>query len=347
MIWLTIAGALLFVAIAAVLIINNTASSPSAAVSDYLGALSDGDYSKAAQLANPAIEYPQRAALASAVATSADNRIQNVRIGEQQQAIGNELASKGITDGQTYFKVSYSIDGQAKTDYIGVKYQGKKWLFIDSWVVSKPMLRHISLDVPTGISSDVLINGVKINVKSASDTKGRIAIYPGKYSITLPKSKWYTAKTLTVNTAETDGGLSSDEINDDGQYVLGVKPSQELNDAITAAVRKKVDGCVASKDLTPTGCDFLIGSTFEDGSYAYTNITRSVTNSYTVELDLSDNSFKTDEINEKISYDWRYDSDSDWMSSSENESGYATGTWKMKNGQPNITVELTDSLSEW
>ncbi|WP_165775866.1 zinc ribbon domain-containing protein [Bifidobacterium scaligerum] len=303
-------------------VLSSSLFSAKSVANNYVAAIASGDYDKASSIANPHVDAAQSVLLTSKASTGENTRITNARI---SQTTNN-------SDGTVTAQLTYTLNGkEVSTDSIKMVANGSKFLIFKNWTVAEPLVKTISVyasDAPDGIT----VNGVKVTAKNATNNDAedsgtyQLKVYPGIYKVGVPKSDFYSAKTVSVNT------------NDGNSGTLDVQPTDKLTSAIQDAVDAKLDECAESTEAEPSGCPFSY-STYN--SQKYRNFSWSIDTYPEVNyISLSDGSYDTD-YDGKVTVKYEYHYYDGWESEDDWNYFSADGNFTIKDGK--VTVDLSSS----
>ena len=327
-------------------VLNNTVFNPTHQVEDYIQAISDGDFDKASRLVDPGVSDAQGRLLTNAagknvpsnlksgVSLIRDARVQNLQDGEN----GGKTAS-----------ISYTLDGSKETASVQIVCDGQTALIFPKWRISTPLIKKIAVSSNAG-SGTFVINGITLTSKNAaasSNGESDFFVYPGRYSVTIPSSKYLAATMSSV----TDGASTS----------VKAKFSSALRTEIDNQLKSKLDACVAQAVNQPDNCDFeLVAVEDDDSDASYRNWKWSVKTYPTVgkvefgDSDESDESestsgftgsFEYSNGETSVTYDEKWSDDSDWESENNDYNLSGSGTFTIKGDK--VTIKIDDSSSLW
>ena len=297
-------------------VLNATVFSPNAVAKSYISAIADGDYDKASSIANPQVDQTHGVLLTNAAAKGENATIMNQRI--------TNTTKNG--DGSQVISFSYTLNGQEQSDAVVVAPSGSKFLIFKNWAITTPLVRQISVNVPTSVS-EVTVNGVLVSSKnsvSGSDTSFTFQVYPGSYTIETPKSKYISSQAVRVNTTDSTAGQ------------IEITPTAALTTAIEDTIKSQVDQCATSTSANPgEGCPFSF-YTYSDDDFR--NFAWSITKYPEVsDVDPNYGSFSASEGDVKVTYEY-HSYDGSWSPENDSTSFYVYGTFSI-NGDK-VTVDL-------
>ncbi len=342
-IWGVLIGVVVIL-IGAYFILKNMVFTPSEQIKTYVSAVSSGNYKRANQLVDPGVANDSRILLTNDYAKNADSRIKNVEIGP---LVRNPRGSG------YQVRISYTVNGVKQSKPLDIQAAGKQFLIFDSWRIATPLTTTIKVAAPKTVDS-LVVNGINVKLaeagmnkevvtppsdSSSSDSSDEmhyssmdqytLPVYPGVAKVELPNSKYIQAQQVKL---------------DGSSKVAYIAPqaTDALEKGILDQVQQRINECTASTETNKTGCSFSNG-TFEDyGGPSYTNIKRTVSSQPSLsELDLSNGEFKTSLIQTNITYQYRFDSESDWEDGRSSASDCLTGTFVIKDGE--LAVKIDDS----
>ena len=285
-----------------------------------------------------------RVLLTPDVAKDAANRIQNVEIGAlNQDKRTNEYISE----------VSFTINGVHQTRSLKLEPRGRVWLFFDNWKVTTPMLDQWHVSVPSSMHA-VDVNGMSVDLSKVgggeqtespqtdstnqdvtySDmTQYTLPSYPGVYSVSIAKSKYFSSDTVKIT-------------EPDQEAVLTTEPTDELTDELLDAIKNHIKECTASKELTLSeDCEFADGD-FYYNAEGVSDIKREVVGTPTLnKLDISTGEFSTNTVNSKISYKQRSYFSDNLEDESTTDSGSITGTFSLEDEKLSVTFGASSGYS--
>lgn len=231
-------GALVVVAVA-IGVLSSTVFNPKNAANVYLNQLSFGDYDAASKTVDPGIDTNRRALLTSAVSANGKNALSSPKI-DSVSANGSEAVAQ----------IEYSVHGTTTKDTLTLRKDGNTMLFFPMWVVSKPLLSTIVVE-DSGAADTVLVNNVKVSKRNADPNSSSGAlmftVYPGTYTVSLPKSEYLTASAVTKYVT---GGSSKSAV----EAQLDVKATDKLVSAINDAIKTKMGKCGKVNDASSKAC---------------------------------------------------------------------------------------------
>ncbi len=314
-------------------VLNNTVFNPTHSVEAYIQAISDGDFDKASRLVDPGVSDVQGKLLTDTagkdIPSNLSGSVARIRDARVQGMSDESNGSKRAT-------ISYTLDGSKETTSVQIAHDGQTALIFPKWKVSTPLIKKITVSSQSG-SSTYIVNGISLTEKNAAGkSNGGLAfyVYPGKYSVAVPTSKYLTSSPTSV----TDG--ESTEVS--------VKFSSALQNELAKEMRRELDACVAQAAAVPKNCAFDLNADVDtDNSNAsYRNWKWSVKSYPTIQQlgfgnsDDSDGSessssstgsFKYENGEADLSYDDKWslgedDSDADWTSETGSQDLSGTGT---------------------
>ncbi|KAB5605377.1 zinc ribbon domain-containing protein [Bifidobacterium jacchi] len=304
-------------------VLSNTVFSAQSAASGYINAIAAGQFSKASEQADPQLGKAQRALLVDAASNGDNVRISNPRVSKTEDQ----------ADGSVKATVTYTLDGKEKNDTITIQSNGSKFLLFKDWKITTPLVKYLTVNVPESVDT-VTVNGVSVTKDNAregsDDTSWTLAVYPGTYKLGIAKSKYMTAKEVTLRTADSDGG-------DSGVGTLEVEPTTALQNEIETQVKAKLDACAQSKEREPEGCPFSFYGSSDD----YRNFVWTISEYPTIgAISLDSGSFTTESSGEvKLTYDYKNYKDK-WEPESDTNSFSVYGGFTIEGDK--VSVELSD-----
>jgi hypothetical protein len=210
-------------------VLSSTVFGPSATAGSYLNQIASGDLSGASKTVR--LTGSNGAALSADKVLPAKDRISQVHV-DRTTTSGNHATAT----------VSYALGGKRHTAQIELESRGAKLLVFQDWHVVSPLTASIDVVLDGAKQADV--NGVPVALKNGTAT---VAVYPGRYTVTLPgSSKWFAAKPATVVALAGSFGTAQ----------LDAKPTAALTAEVTRQVKTLIDGCAAQATPAPTGCPF-------------------------------------------------------------------------------------------
>ncbi|WP_165782760.1 hypothetical protein [Bifidobacterium margollesii] len=300
-------------------------------------------------MVDPKVDVKERVLLSDGMAAG-DHLIKDVSVSEQDST----------RDSKTY-RIAYTVNGLHADRILTVERTGRTWLLFDRWTITTPMLTKASLTVPRYVDS-ITVNGKTVDLTQistslqgesdsstgdSSDGSSKSAhsyalyLYPGSYDVATKDSKYLTAATNRI---------------DDYAPSIILKPQAKdtLKTEINDQIKQHVDECLTSHETSDAGCGFINGgleTDYTDYGYdtkKYSNINRKLTaGSPTLnELNPLDSTFRTDDMQVHITYQYQWASLEGFMgpTSGENDvTGAVSGSFSVKNGQLKVLLDDSDS----
>lgn len=319
----------LVVAAATIGILTSTVFNPKNTVNEYLGQLSSGDYDAASKTVDPGIDTNRRALLTSAASDNGKNALSSPKVD-----------SVTVNGSDATAQIEYSVHGTVTKGTLTLRKDGSTMLFFPKWVVSKPLLTNIVVE-NSGAVDSVLVNNVKVSKKNAgagsSDGYLVFAVYPGTYTVSLPKNDYLTASSVTKYVT---GGSSSSMV----EASIKVKATDKLVSAINDAMKAKLGKCGKVSDANSDTCPLneRIYSTDSKRNLSWTITKFPAITRKDISITSSGISFRTDYGDGKatLTYeqqDW-FDENT-WTPETEDFSFSLSGTVNIANGKPDVTFE--------
>lgn len=280
-------------------VVSATVFSPKPAVENYLTSLSSGNWNEATRTVDPGIKKGERLLLQSKFAKGKDTTMQNVEITEITKA----------SDKTRVAKVQYTVDGSKQNAALTVERDGNQFLIFPKWKVTTPLLTNIELST-SSIINKVKLNNVEISTEDltkASQGEGYISLaaYPGKYTLSLPESKYMTAEDSSVIAATgTSKPLS-----------LEVTATPELANALQTALDERTQECIAGFEpgKDDDKCDYMFTYSMYDGDN-YRNVKVSLDENAKIDddsINLSSGTFSTKKSG-TLKYTYQYNFLDEW-----------------------------------
>ncbi|MCP3427273.1 hypothetical protein NBM05_14975 [Rothia sp. AR01] len=261
---------LLVLGLGTVRVVNATVYNPEKVVDEYLGAVVDGDVDRAVEVIDPNVASAERALLADAVYSAADQRISGYEVN------GVEVGADGET---AVADIAVTQDGRTVDRELSLRKAGGSFGLVQ-WEIDarQPGLyQTIEYEVPEGVDT-VTVNGTEVEVPegggsssaSPSPTSGlgssdgagqpRIAsftVLPGRYEFAAPSGGTYvTYGSDRAVTAGVDGGPQT------------VAFDQRLTDAALEEAREaanaRLDECTRVRAFEVPDCGFDYYDTSRD-----------------------------------------------------------------------------------
>lgn len=300
-------------------VLNSTVFSAKSVAQSYMTAIADGDYSKANGIADPQVDKNQLKLLSDNVAKTDNATISNPHVADVRTSGG--VATVNVT---------YTLNGKTVNDSITINKDGSKLLIFPNWKISSPLLKTISVSVPSTVDS-LNVNGVKVGSKSAEKLDGdtwTLRVYPGTYKITAGASDYITSDTVSVR---TDGGSESNELN--------IKATSKLKEALTSAVNAKLDDCAKSTDYAPENCPFGF-NVYDDDDYR--NFAWSISSYPKIsDIDLNNGTFSSARGKAKCTYEEK-NSDDSWEPEDDSTTFSVNGYFSISNGKVKVSLDDSD-----
>ncbi|KFI49082.1 zinc-ribbon domain [Bifidobacterium boum] len=319
-------GALVVVAVA-IGVLSSTVFNPKNAANAYLSQLSSGDYDAASKTVDPGIDTNRRALLTSAVSANGKNALSSPKI-DSVSANGSEAVAQ----------IEYSVHGTTTKDTLTLRKDGNTMLFFPKWVVSKPLLSTIVVE-DSGAADTVLVNNVKVSKRNADPNSSSGAlmftVYPGTYTVSLPKSEYLTASAVTKYVT---GGSSKSAV----EAQLDVKATDKLVSAINDAIKTKMGKCGKVNDASSKACvlNEHIYNTDSKRNMSWTVTKFPTVSKQDIGITASGISFRTDYGDGKatLTYeeqDW-FDENT-WTPQTQDYSFSLSGTVTVDDGKPEVS----------
>ena len=297
-------------------VLNSTVFSAKSVAQSYISAIADGDYAKANGIADPQVGKNQLKLLSKDVAKADNATISNPHVSGVQTAGG--VATVNVT---------YTLDGKTVNDALTINKDGSKFLIFPNWKISSPLLKTISVSVPSTVDS-LNVNGVQVNAKNAeksdSDT-WTLRVYPGTYKIAVGASDYITSDTATVRTS-----------GDSDTVGLNIKATSKLKDALSTAVNAKLDECAKSTDYAPENCPFGF-SVYDEEDYRNFAWSISVYPKIS-DIDLGYGTFSSATGKAKCTYEEK-DFDDSWEPENDSSTFTVSGDFTIANGKVKVTLD--------
>ena len=295
--------------------LNATVFSAKSVAQNYLTAISDGDYAKAGEIADPQVNTQQRKLLSNAIAKADNATISNPQV--------TDVRSAG---GQSTVTVSYSINGKTVEDSLTISKSGSQFVIFPNWKIMTPLLKSITISTSDTIDS-LNVNGVDVSAKNAekvSDGTWTLRVYPGTYAISTGKSEYMTSNTVSVHT------------NEDATALVKVKATSKLQEALSNAVNAKLDECAKSTDYAPENCPFGL-YVYDEEDYRNFAWSISVYPKIT-DIDLNTGTFYSRQGKTKVTYEEKNYDDS-WEPEDDTTTFHASGSFTIRNGKVSVTLD--------
>ena len=280
-------------------VVSATVFSPKPTVQNYLSSLSSGNWDEATRTVDPGIKKGERLLLQNKFAKGKDTTMQNVEITEITKA----------SDKTRVAKVQYTVDGSKQNAALTVERAGNQFLIFPKWKVTTPLLTNIELSTSSVINK-VKLNNVEISTEDltkASQGEGYISLaaYPGKYTLSLPESKYMTAEDSSVIAATgTSKPLS-----------LEVTATPELANALQTALDERTQECIAGFEpgKDDDKCDYMFAYSMYDGDN-YRNVKVSLDENAKIDddsINLNSGTFSTKKSG-TLKYTYQYNFLDEW-----------------------------------
>ncbi|MFF1634587.1 hypothetical protein [Leifsonia sp. NPDC058248] len=312
----------------AISILSATVFSPGVVAQRYLDAVAQGDATTASRMVPPATKDSQKL-LTDAVLGKATARIKDIQIGEVRThaSSGPDARSTGTVD------VAYTLKGAYVKKSLEVVQTGTEFLFFPKWSVATSIVEPLAFASSQEGSTDVTVGGAQIQVVGNSDITSQFVAYPGEYPVSAADNKYFAVQVPpTVIVGTGDGEPSTVDVS--------VSATPATIDAVTEAIKKKVDGCSATKDASPADCTF--------NAWIYSSDNTPVTwkvKSYPTATVAADGSFGTKyESSGEVDASWAGYFGNDTASASIYASGQATVS---PSGELTVDVSIDSSPSSY
>lgn len=252
-------------------VVNGAAHGPEHVALAYVEALRDGKPSTAFAVADPDLEKDRRALLTDAVYGKVEDRPSSVRV----RHVDVDGDSAAVT-------VAFDVGGTKTTQTLSLHKDGHEDVVFDHWVLDAPDVPSVSLDLgqvvasgDAGAGADAAANPVTILVdghKTQVDPDDpRLALLPGRWTVTLPDAGPYLAASTVTYLVTADEGR-------DTGFGSGSREDRTLTYTVTdAALREaekqesaRLDACFASTEAEPDGCPndaFVWADDAQDGHW--------------------------------------------------------------------------------
>ncbi|TCD53811.1 hypothetical protein EJ419_07555 [Alloscardovia theropitheci] len=300
-------------------VLNSTVFSPKSVADSYLSAISSGDFDRANSIADPRVDSAKKALLTNAAAKGDNTTISNVHTGN---VVNN-------SDGSASVSYSYTLDGDSYEGSLKLASSGNRFLVFKNWTISDALVQDLRVS-GSEASDSITVNGVKVTKKNASKTTDydmTFKVYPGKYKVAIPESKYLEAEAVSVTVTTEYRGYAS----------LDVDATDALEDAINDAIHDKIDECAKSTDLRPEGCPFRAYTFGSEDDYR--NFQWSVEKYPTISrINTTGSSFMTNvDGSMKITYEWRLLDE--WRTSDTTTSYYVFGKYHIDGDKVTVTFD--------
>ena len=308
-------------------IASNTIFSAQNVANTYMSDIASGHYDKATALANPHLSSAKAALLTDEAASGKNTTIYNQKV----------TGTRHQSDGSTSVDVSYMLNGQTYYDALTISPSGSKFVIFKNWNITTPLIKKVSIEVPSAVSN-ITVNNVTVSTKNSaednsSDDEGTtltLNAYPGTYIASLPHSDYLSASPVTLRATTTYAD----------PQILHVKTTQKLSTAITNTVREKIDACAKSTDANPKGCPFGFGSFYSNSELAnnYRNFAWSITTYPTIDyINLSSKTFYLSSGDARVSYDDKFLDD--WTPEKSDDYFDVSGTFTISGNTVRVTIQ--------
>ncbi|MET1052105.1 MAG: hypothetical protein ABWX65_05635 [Mycetocola sp.] len=235
--------------------IGTAAHAPELQVQAYLDALKKGDAEEALSLSGTEVEKTDLLLTDEAYA-NAEDRITRYTIGDSTIDGESATVTASITQGGEKYDQEFTL-AKAGTDAV----------IFDKWALEAPPIGSVSVPVSAPDDAVIEIGGIDASAARAGDVVELRAL-PGTYAVALGgEATWYDAEPTTA--AVLGFGEEPQEVEP-----LAIALTDEGTQAATDAVDEWLDACIASTDLTPSGCPF---SATNSNNYEISNLVWTVT----------------------------------------------------------------------
>lgn len=232
--------------------VSESKKDPRTIVENYMNALADGNYGKAAGIADPGLTDAQRVLLQDGIIPDVSKRISSVAVGDPKQLSSTEYS----------LPVTYTVSGNTSSDMsVIVKKSGK---FLNtSWSFEKSLLgviivpstsfatvsingktptadsNYTDTSISTSDSSSSLNYGESSNSPQSANDANMIAVpaYPGEYNVTTQSTSKYLD--ATSDTYYSSSGESS-SCTVSAQNAVGIHVSITANDALATEITNQL-----------------------------------------------------------------------------------------------------------
>jgi hypothetical protein len=225
--WLLCLMLAIAAAIVAVNLVNRSIASPQQPVREYLAAVQKGQGGKALGLLNASVPPGNAAMLDGSALQTAASRIADVRIGDAEERIGNQIM----------VPVEYTIDGsRLRTEFL-LERTGTQWLFFTTWAFVPSRLPTV--DVTVVNAAEATVNGVPVNMPDGRNTFA--VFYPGEYEATLIGEYFAApARRVTVTAAVDPATINlRTEATEKLRTDVGTKTREYLGSCATEATQEQ------------------------------------------------------------------------------------------------------------
>lgn len=228
--------AVVLVAIFAVQMLGGTVFSPKSQVEKYYAAIASGDIAAASEVCDPNIDSSSRALLVPGTLDEAENRIQDVSVGDLR---GGKIP------------VTYQLDGVKQQVEVPMQEDGTELLFFKRYKMSTPAVVSLPLG-GNACGEKLMINGTEVLVPSeggGAQEGVTVPVYPGVYTVSLPKSIYLDSEDLKFIVSQDV--QSSSKANKRDQYDFSLSFTQELDSQVQVLIRQHLEACMATGSPLP------------------------------------------------------------------------------------------------
>lgn len=219
---------------------NNRKSNPKPVVESYMNALANGNYGKAAAIADPTLSDAQKVLLQDGIISDVTKRVSSVSVGEPSQLSTTEYS----------VPVTYTVNGSAANSSVIVQKSGAfiatKWNFERSLlgVIGVPANNAtvtINGKTPTAESNYTGANGTSASSSSSSSSSSYgLAVNIGADTIAVPAYPGYYDVTAQSSSKYLDIKLSDSAYTVPAQGSVNVNGTIEANDALATEITNQL-----------------------------------------------------------------------------------------------------------
>ncbi len=293
--------------IAAYFVMQSLTQSPEDVVDEYVTAIKNGNFDKAASLTktNSDDAWKESAAMrTSEIGKNLSTGISNVEV-----SMGSNNTAY----------VTYKVGSSSSGTEVTVEQTGTTLGIFPKYKISSGLERTAYVYIPKGYTK-VKLNGKEIATSklgraSSSHTttttlsSGGYAtsttipyemyLYPGEYkfSVTTSNTQYLTVTPASINTAGTNTTTSA---------TIQVAPNDTFTSALQAKIKETVDACIAKTDLSAQGCNFTNPQSSSLSVGNPTSLSRELVSSSISlsEVDMDKGTFRTSYITSRASYSY-------------------------------------------
>lgn len=255
--WIAASVVLLLLIVGGVVGLNlgNAAHAPELQVQAYLDALKKGDAEAALTLSGTKVEKTDLL-LTDEAYGNAEDKITRYTIADSSVEGDTATVTASITQGGEKYDQEFSLTKA-----------GKDAVIFDKWALEAPTIGVMSVGVVAPEDAVVEVSGIDAS-SARSEGAVELRALPGTYAVALGgDAVFYDAEPTSASVVGFGGEAAEAE-------PLVIALTDEGTQAATDAVDAWLDDCIASTDLTPSGCPF---SATNSQNYEISNLVWTVT----------------------------------------------------------------------